>query len=422
MRRVVVTGLGLVSPLGLGVEHVWSRILAGHSGISAISSFDVSDLPTKIAGQVPRGTGPHEFDPLRHVEPKERRRLDDFMLFALAAADEAIADAGWQTPNEQEAERTGVLIGSGIGGLPSIAENAVKLHEAGPRRISPYFIPGSLINEASGVVSIKHGYRGPNHAVVTACATGAHALGDAGRLIALGDADVMIAGGTEAATCRLTLAGFAIMRAISTSFNDRPSEASRPWDRARDGFVIGEGAGVVVLEELEHARKRGARIYGELTGYGLAGDAHHVSAPDPTGSGPRRAMQAAIARARIAPADIGYVNAHATSTPIGDPVELRAVRELFGSHARDLYMSSTKSATGHLLGGAGAVEAIFTLLALRDQVAPPTLNLQQPDEAYEVDLVAREAKPKTMRHALSNSFGFGGTNAALVFSKLELPP
>lgn len=418
MRRVVVTGLGLVSPLGVGVAHAWSALLAGKSGVSRIEHFDVSDLPTKIAGQVPRGTEPHQFEPERYVEKRELRRLDDFMLFALGAAEEAIADAGWKTTNEAELERTGVLIGSGIGGLPSIAENAVKLHEAGPRRISPYFIPGSLINEASGVVSIKYGYRGPNHAVVTACATGAHALGDAARLIALDDADVMIAGGTEAATCRLTLAGFSIMRAISTSFNDRPTEASRPWDRERDGFVIGEGAGVVVLEELSHAERRGAHIYGELVGYGLAGDAHHVSAPDPTGSGPRRAMQAAIGRARIAPSDIGYINAHATSTPVGDPVELRAVRDLFGAHAPELSMSSTKSATGHLLGGAGAVEAIFTLLALRDGVLPPTLNLAEPEESYGLDLVPREAKQKSLRYALSNSFGFGGTNAALVFGRL----
>jgi 3-oxoacyl-[acyl-carrier-protein] synthase II len=310
-----------------------------------------------------------------------------------------------------------VLIGSGIGGLPSIAENAIKLHTAGPRRISPYFIPGSLINEASGLVSIKYGYRGPNHAVVTACATGAHALGDAARLIALDDADVMVAGGTEAAICRLTLAGFSIMRAISTGFNDAPTEASRPWDRARDGFVIGEGAGMVVLEELTHAQRRGAHIYGELVGYGLAGEAHHVSAPDPSGSGPRRAMHAAVSRAQIALSDVGYINAHATSTPLGDPVELRAVRELFGEHARELAVSSTKSATGHLLGGAGAVEAIFTLLTLRDQIVPPTLNLEQTDEPYGIDLVAREAKPKRLRYALSNSFGFGGTNAALVFKR-----
>jgi 3-oxoacyl-[acyl-carrier-protein] synthase II len=418
MRRVVVTGLGLVTPLGVGVEHAWEALLAGKSGVSRIERFDVSDLPTKIAGQVPRGPAPHEFDALRYVEPKEVRRLDDFMLFALGAAEEAISDAGWKITDPRELERTGVLLGSGIGGLPSIAENAVKLHEAGPRRISPYFIPGSLINEASGVVSIKYGYRGPNHAVVTACATGAHALGDAARLIALDDADVMIAGGTEAATCRLTLAGFAIMRAISTSFNDRPSDASRPWDRERDGFVIGEGAGVVVLEELEHAKRRGARVYGELVGYGLAGDAYHVSAPEPSGSGPRRAMQAAIARARVAPGDIGYINAHATSTPVGDPVELRAVQELFGPDAQHLSMSSTKSATGHLLGGAGAVEAIFTLLALRDGALPPTLNLLHTDEPCDLDLVPREAKRKELRYALSNSFGFGGTNAALLFGKV----
>jgi len=415
MRRVVVTGMGLVSPLGVGVTHAWPALLAGKSGVSRIEHFDVSDLPTKIAGQVPRGPDPHQFDPRRYVETKELRRLDDFMLFALGAAEEAVTDAGWRPSDERELERTGVLIGSGIGGLPSIAENAVKLHESGPRRISPYFIPGSLINEAAGVVSIKYGYRGPNHAVVTACATGAHALGDAARLIALGDADVMLAGSSEAATCRLTLAGFSIMRAISTGFNDSPAEASRPWDRERDGFVIGEGAGMVVLEELSHAQKRGAHIHGELLGYGLAGDAHHVSAPDPTGSGPRRAMQAAIARAQIAASDIGYVNAHATSTPVGDPVELRAIRDLFGAHAGALAVSSTKSATGHLLGGAGAVEAIFTLLALRDQVLPPTLNLAATDEPYGIDLVPREAKPKRLRYALSNSFGFGGTNAALVF-------
>jgi 3-oxoacyl-[acyl-carrier-protein] synthase II len=415
MRRVVVTGMGLVSPLGVGVAHAWPALLAGKSGVSRIEHFDVSDLPTKIAGQVPRGPDPHQFDPRRYVESKELRRLDDFMLFALGAAEEAVTDAGWRPSDERELERTGVLIGSGIGGLPSIAENAVKLHEAGPRRISPYFIPGSLINEAAGVVSIKYGYRGPNHAVVTACATGAHALGDAARLIALGDADVMLAGSSEAATCRLTLAGFSIMRAISTGFNDSPTEASRPWDRDRDGFVIGEGAGMLVLEELSHAQKRGAHIHGELLGYGLAGDAHHVSAPDPTGSGPRRAMQAAIARAQIATSDVGYVNAHATSTPVGDPVELRAIRDLFGAHAGGLSVSSTKSATGHLLGGAGSVEAIFTLLALRDQVLPPTLNLAATDETYGIDLVPREAVPKRLRYALSNSFGFGGTNAALVF-------
>ena len=415
MRRVVVTGLGVVSPLGLGAERSFSALVAGRSGVAPITRIDVSDLPTKIAGQVPRGSELGQYDPLRVANAKELRRYDEFILFALAAADEAIADAGWKPDSEEERERSGVLIGSGIGGLPSIAENAVKLEKEGPRRISPYFIPGSLINEAAGVVSIRHGFKGPNHAVVTACATGAHALGDAGRLIALGDADVMLAAGSEAATCRLTLAGFAIMRAISTGFNDRPLEASRPWDRARDGFVIGEGAGAVVLEELEHARKRGARIYGELMGYGLSGDAYHLSAPDPQGDGARRAMSAALKRAQLNPDQIDYINAHATSTPVGDPVEINAVKALFGAHAYSLAMSSTKSATGHLLGAAGAVEAIFTLLALRDSVLPPTLNLHNPDPECDLDLVPNEARSKKIRYALSNSFGFGGTNAALVF-------
>jgi 3-oxoacyl-[acyl-carrier-protein] synthase II len=415
MRRVVVTGLGLVSPLGVGVEPSWAALLAGRSGIRRIEHFDVSDLPTRIAGQVPRGAGAEEYDALRVTSAKELRRMDEFMVFALAAARQAVNDAGLCSASEAERERSGVLIGSGIGGLPKIAENAIKLHEQGPRRISPYFIPGSLVNEASGVVSIEHGFKGPNHAVVTACATGAHALGDAARLIALDDADVMLAGGTEAATCRLTLAGFSIMRAVSTSFNDRPQEASRPWDRARDGFVIGEGAGIVVLEEAEHARRRGAKIYAEVIGYGLSGDAYHLSAPEPNGDGARRAMQAALRRARLNPSDIDYINAHATSTPVGDPVEIHAVQALFGSDARSLSMSSTKSATGHLLGAAGAVEAIFSILALRDQVVPATLNLADPDGAGELDLVAHEAKERRVKYALSNSFGFGGTNAALVF-------
>jgi len=417
VRRVVVTGLGMVSPLGVGTERTWQRLLAGQSGVRRIEHFNVDDLPAKIAGQVPRGEGPDEYDPLRVASAKEQRRMDDFMLFGLLAAEEALSDAEWLSPPDAERERTGVLLGSGIGGIRSIAENAVKLEQGGPRRVSPYFIPGSLVNEASGVVSIKHGLRGPNHAVVTACATGAHALGDAARLIALGDADVMVAGGTEAATCRLTVAGFAIMRALSTGFNDRPTEASRPWDRARDGFVLGEGAGVVVLEEREHARARGARIHGELLGYGLSGDAHHVSAPEPTGDGARRAMAAALGRAGLDPSAIGYVNAHATSTPVGDPVEIEAIHRLFGAHAPGLLMSSTKSATGHLLGAAGAVEAIVTLLALRDGVVPPTLNLEEPDVATEIDLVPREARQRPLRYGLSNSFGFGGTNAALVFGK-----
>jgi 3-oxoacyl-[acyl-carrier-protein] synthase II len=417
VRRVVVTGLGMVSPLGVGTERCWQALLAGRSGVRRIEHFDVSDLPAKIAGQVPRGSAEGQYDPNRYVPPKEQRRMDDFMHFALAAAAEAVADAGWLDPGDAERERTGVLVGSGIGGIRSIAETAVKLHEEGPRRISPYFIPGSLVNEASGVVSIRYGFRGPNHAVVTACATGAHALGDAARLIALGDADVMLAGGTEAATCRLTVAGFAIMRALSTGYNERPTEASRPWDRDRDGFVLGEGAGIVVLEELEHARSRGAKIYGELLGYGLSGDAHHVSSPDPTGDGPRRAMAAALTRAALDPSSIDYINAHATSTPVGDPVELEAVRRLFGENARKLCMSSTKSATGHLLGAAGAVEAIFTILSLRDGIVPPTLNLQNPSEGSDIDLVPGEAKRRTLHYALSNSFGFGGTNAALVFGR-----
>jgi len=408
--------MGVVSPLGVGVERSWKALVEGQSGIRRIESFDVSDIPTKIAGQVPRGEGAGEFNPLSLGPAKELRRLSDFILFAMAATREAVDHAGWRPTEESELERTGVLIGSGIGGVSLIAENAIKLEKDGPRRISPYFIPASLINEASGVVSIEYGFRGPNHSVVTACATGAHALGDAARLIAIGDADVMIAGGTEAATCRLTLAGFSLMRAISTSFNDRPNEASRPWDRDRDGFVIGEGAGMVVLEELEHARKRGANILAELTGYGLSGDAHHVSAPDPHGDGARRAMKAALERARLSPDAIDYINAHATSTPVGDPVEIEAVKTLFGDHARALSMSSTKSATGHLLGAAGAVEAIFAIMALREGIVPPTLNLHSPDEGCDLDLVPREAKRRSLRHVLSNSFGFGGTNAAVVFS------
>ncbi len=418
MRRVVVTGLGVVSPLGVGAERTWQSLLAGRSGITRIKRFDVSDLPSRIAGEVPRGVGDGLFNPLDYVAPKDVRHMDEFMIFALAAAKEAIADSGWAAPSDEDRERTGVLIGSGIGGVARIADAAVTLHEKGPRRVSPYFIPGSLINEASGIVSMKYGYTGPNHAVVTACATGAHALGDASRLIALGDADVMIAGGSEAATCRLTLAGFAQMRAISTSFNESPGEASRPWDRARDGFVIGEGAGVVVLEELEHARARGARMYAELLGYGLSGDAYHMSAPHPKGDGARRAMKAALARASLAPSAIGYINAHATSTPVGDPIEVEAGKALFGSHARELAMSATKSATGHLFGAAGAVEAIFTIQAMRDGTLPPTLNLTNPDDGCDLDFVPLEARQKNLRYALSSSFGFGGTNAALVFGAL----
>ena len=418
MRRVVVTGLGLVTPLGCGVEHTWQRLLAGRSGVRRIDTLDVADLPAQIAGLVPRGSGEGAFDLDQLLPAKERRRMGDFMLYAIAAAREAMRDADYLPESDLERERAGVLIGSGIGGLPEIERAALALHERGPRRISPFFIPSSLVNEASGVVSIEHGLRGPNHAVATACATGAHALGDAARMIQLDDADVMLAGGTEAAISRLTIAGFAIMQALSTSFNDTPEAASRPWDRARDGFVLGEGAGVVVLEELEHARRRGARIYAEVLGYGLSGDAHHITAPDPEAGGAQRAMRMALARAKLAPTSIDYVNAHATSTPLGDPGEVKAVKAVLGAHASRISMSSTKSATGHLLGAAGAVEAIFSVLSLRDQVVPPTLNLEHPSEGCDLDLVPRQAKQRPVQYALSNSFAFGGANATLVFGKL----
>jgi len=419
MRRVVVTGLGLVTPLGCGVEHTWQRLLAGRSGVRRIDTLDVADLPAKIAGLVPRGPGEGALDLDQVLPAKERRRMGDFMLYAIAAAREAMRDAEYRPQSDLERERAGVLIGSGIGGLPEIERAALALHERGPRRISPFFIPSSLVNEASGVVSIEHGLRGPNHAVATACATGAHALGDAARMIQLDDADVMLAGGTEAAISRLTIAGFSIMQALSTSFNDTPEAASRPWDRARDGFVLGEGAGVVLLEELEHARRRGARIYAEVLGYGISGDAHHITAPDPAAGGAQRAMRMALARAKLAPTSIDYVNAHATSTPLGDPGEVKAVKAVLGGHASRISMSSTKSATGHLLGAAGAVEAIFSVLSLRDQVAPPTLNLAEPSEGCDLDLVPREAKRRPIQYALSNSFAFGGANATLVFGKVD---
>jgi 3-oxoacyl-[acyl-carrier-protein] synthase II len=417
MRRVVVTGLGLVSPLGVGVEHVWSRLLAGDSGVTTITAFDTSDLPVKIAGSVPRGAAAGQLDPNAYVVPKEQRRIADFILYAIAASTEALADAGWSPTGAPSRERTGVAIGSGIGGLPFIEETAARLREHGPRRISPYFIPGTIVNEAAGAVAIRYGFAGPNHAVATACATGSHAIGDAARMIALDDADVMVAGGSEAALARLTLAGFAVIRALSTR-NDRPSEASRPWDRDRDGFVLGEGAGIVVLEELSHAQRRGAHIYGELLGYGLSGDAYHATAPAPDGGGAIRAMRAALSRARLDPSAIDYINAHATSTDLGDPIEVRAVKSVFGAAAQQVSMSSTKSATGHLLGAAGSVEAIFSLLALRDQVAPPTLNLHQPSPDCDLDLVPLVAKPRRIRHVLSNSFAFGGANVALVFGPI----
>jgi 3-oxoacyl-[acyl-carrier-protein] synthase II len=417
MRRVVVTGLGIVSPLGVGVENVWSRLLAGQSGISGIQSFDVSDLPAKIAGQVPRGdTASGSFNPDDYVPPKEQKKMDTFIVFAIAAAHEAVADSGWVPPDDEARERTGVMVGSGIGGLNYIYDASVTLHERGPRRISPFFIPASLINEASGHISINYGFRGPNHSVVTACSTGAHAIGDASRLIALDDADVMVAGGAEAAIGRLGMAGFAACRALSTGFNDTPEQASRPFDQGRDGFVMGEGAGIVVLEELEHAKARGAKIYAEVVGYGMSGDAYHMTAPSESGDGAFRAMRAAFKRAGMSPADVDYVNAHGTSTPMGDEIEVGAVKRLFGSAAETVSMSSTKSSIGHLLGAAGAVESIFSILAMRDQIAPPTLNLNDPSQnCLGVDLVPLKARERKIRAALSNSFGFGGTNASLIF-------
>jgi 3-oxoacyl-[acyl-carrier-protein] synthase II len=417
MRRVVVTGMGLVTPLGIGLERNWRRLVSGASGIGRIQSFNVDDLPVKIAGQVPRGdTCEGLFNPDDWVPPKEQRRMDGFIVFALAAAVQAVEDSGWLPSEEEARERTGVMIGSGIGGLPGITEGAITLAERGPRRISPYFIPANLINLASGHVSIRYGFKGPNHAVVTACSTGAHAIGDAARIIMLDDADVMICGGTEAAICRIGLAGFAAARALSTAFNDDPQRASRPFDQDRDGFVMGEGAGILVLEEHEHARMRGARIYAEVIGYGMSGDAFHLTAPSEDGSGAYRSMRNALRRARLDPQRIDYINAHGTSTPLGDEVEVDAVKRVFGDHAYQLSMSSTKSAIGHLLGAAGSVEAIFSILAIRDSVVPPTLNLDRPSPSCDIDLVAKVAKEREVKYVLSNSFGFGGTNASLIFS------
>jgi 3-oxoacyl-[acyl-carrier-protein] synthase II len=418
MRRVVVTGLGMVSPLGCGVEPSWSRLLAGQSGARRIEGFDVSDLPCKIAMPVPRGDGSNgSFNPDQWMEPKEQRKIDDFILYAVAAAAQALADAGWKPSTYEERIKTGVLIGAGIGGLGGIAETAIVLKEKGPRRVSPFFVPGRLINLAGGYVSIQHGLKGPNHSVVTACSTGTHAIGDAGRMVALEDADVMVAGGTESAINRIGIAGFAACRALSTNFNDRPKEASRPYDKDRDGFVMGEGAGCVVLEAYEHAKARGAKIYAELVGYGMSGDAYHVTAPQESGDGACRAMAAAIKRAGISPGDIDYINAHGTSTPLGDEIEIRAVERIAGNRGRSLSMSSTKSAIGHLLGAAGAVEAIFSILAIRDQIVPPTLNLEHASVATEIDLVPHKARKREVEFVLSNSFGFGGTNACLVFKR-----
>jgi 3-oxoacyl-[acyl-carrier-protein] synthase II len=419
MRRIVVTGMGLVTPLGIGLERVWRRLLAGESGIGAIQSFDVSDLPSRVAAQVPRGDRSSGlFNADDWVPPKDQRRMDEFIVFAMAAAAQAVEDAGWQPEDEEECERTGVMIGSGIGGLPGITEAAITLQERGPRRISPFFIPASLINLASGHVSISYGFKGPNHSVVTACSTGAHAIGDAARLIMLDDADVMVCGGTEAAICRLGLAGFAAARALSTNFNDDPPRASRPWDQDRDGFVMGEGAGIVVLEEHEHAKKRGAKIYAEVVGYGLSGDAYHITSPAPDGDGGFRSMSAAIKRAGIAVSDIDYINAHGTSTQIGDEIELGAVERMLGNAASKVSMSSTKSSTGHLLGAAGAIETIFSILAIRDNVAPPTINLENPSVETAIDLVPQTARKREINVALSNSFGFGGTNASVIVQRV----
>jgi 3-oxoacyl-[acyl-carrier-protein] synthase II len=418
MRRVVVTGLGIVGPLGCGVEPTWKRLVAGESGASKVDRFEVSDIACQIACMVPYGDGTNgTYNPDQWMEPKEQRKVDKFIVYAVCAAKQALDDSGWKPTTHEDQCASGVLIGSGIGGVEGIADTAITLKERGPRRVSPFFIPGRIINLAAGYVSIEHGLKGPNSSVVTACSTGSHAIGDAGRLIALGDADVMVAGGTESPVNRISLAGFAAVRALSTGFNDRPTQASRPYDKDRDGFVMGEGAGVVVLEEYEHAKKRGAKIYAELIGYGLSGDAHHITAPTPDGDGAFRCMQAAVKRAGIQPSDIDYINAHGTSTPLGDEIELGAVERLLGNAASRTSMSSTKSSVGHLLGAAGAVEAIFSILAIRDNVAPPTLNLDNPSVETPIDLVPHKARQREINMVLSNSFGFGGTNASLIFRR-----
>ena len=419
MRRVVVTGLGMVSPLGCGVETTWKRILNSESGARKIDTFDVSDLTSRIACVVPRGDGSNgSFNPDQWMEHKDQRKVDDFIIFAMCAAKQALDDAGWHPATEEDRCATGTMIGSGIGGLSGIADGAVLLKERGPRKLSPFFIPGRLINLASGYVSIAHGLKGPNHSVVTACSTGAHAIGDASRLIALGDADVMVAGGTESPINRLAMAGFCAMRALSTNFNDAPQKASRPYDRDRDGFVMAEGAGIVVLEEYEHAKKRGARIYAEIIGYGMSGDAYHITAPTPDGDGAYRCMSMAMKRAGITASDLDYINAHGTSTPLGDEIELGAAQRLLGNAASTVSMSSTKSSTGHLLGAAGAVEAIFCILAIRDNIAPPTINLDNPSVDTAIDLVSQKPRQREIKVALSNSFGFGGTNASVIVQRM----
>jgi len=426
MRRVVVTGIGLLTPLGHGVDVTWAAILAGKSGAGRITTFDPAGFGCEIACEVPRVDGrggggadvPGSFDPDKAMSPKDQRRVDDFILYGVAAADEAVKDSGWMPEDEEGRQRTGVIIGSGIGGLATIEKTSLEMAEKGPRRVSPFFIPSALINLASGQVSIRYGFKGPNHSVVTACATGAHAIGDAARIIRYGDADVMVAGGAEAAICPIGIAGFVACRAMVTSFNEEPQKASRPYDAGRDGFIMGEGAGVLVLEEYEHAKARGAKIYGEVAGYGLSGDAYHITAPADDGDGGYRAMRAAIKDAGVDPSEIHYVNAHGTST-MADGIEVGAVERALGDAASGVAMSSTKSAIGHLLGAAGAVEGIFSLLAMRDQIAPPTINLENPNVETVMDLVPQKARPMKIDVAMSNSFGFGGTNAALIFKKVS---
>ena len=417
-RRVVVTGIGAVTPLFSTAEGTWKKLINSESGIGKISLFDTTECPCKIAGEVKYGDGEGLFNPDNHIDQKEQRKMDRFIHFAVGAADQAIADSGWVPSSDEQKYRTGVMMGSGIGGLPAIEKTTLNMKERGVKKITPFFIPSSLINLASGQVSIKHGYMGPNHAVVTACASGTHAIGDSARMIEYGDVDVMVAGGAESAICEVGVGGFAALRALSTAYNDDPTAGSRPWDQGRDGFVMGEGAGVLVLEEYEHAKKRGAKIYAEVVGYGMSGDAYHITAPEATGRGSTFAMKLALKHAGINPDSIDYINAHGTSTPLGDEIEVNAVKKVFGDHAYKLSMSSTKSAIGHLLGAAGAVEAIFSILAIRDNIAPPTLNLENPSEGCDIDLVAKVAKQRKIDYALSNSFGFGGTNACLVLKRI----
>jgi 3-oxoacyl-[acyl-carrier-protein] synthase II len=421
-RRVVITGMGAVTPLSANVEGTWKKLINGQSGLGNITIFDPTESPCKIAGEVKYKSEGREGGDLldldAFIEVKEQRKMDRFIHFALVAAEEAIKDSGWKAESEEQKYRTGVMIGSGIGGLPSIERNVTTLNEKGIRKISPFFIPSSLINLASGQISIKHGYMGPNHAIVTACATGSHAIGDSARLIEYGDVDVMVCGGAESAICASGVGGFAAMKALSTNFNENPAAGSRPWDRDRDGFVMGEGAGVLVLEEYEHAKKRGAKIYAEVAGYGLSGDAYHITAPETSGRGSTYAMKLALKHAGLNPENVDYINAHGTSTPLGDEIEVGAVKKVFGDHSYKLSMSSTKSAIGHLLGAAGSVEAIFSALAIRDNVAPPTLNLDNPSEGCDIDLVAKQAKQRKIDVAMSNSFGFGGTNACVILKRV----